>query len=123
MGTSQGCAQNCRFCLRWRIEGAKESYFPIDFVKEDILNIREDNIMIFDNDFLHNSHRIRELCDFLEAKQIQKNFICYGSVRSVLNNKEAIKRFQTLGLKAVLIGYERMRNLTATIKNQASGII
>ena len=122
MGTSQGCAQNCRFCLRWRIEGAKESYFPIDFVKEDILNIREDNIMIFDNDFLHNSHRIRELCDFLEVGQIHKNFICYGSVRSVLNNKEAIKRFQTLGLKAVLIGYETFKDEELNSYNKKSSI-
>ncbi len=122
MGTSQGCAQNCRFCLRWRIEGAKESYFPIDFVKEDILNIKEDNIMIFDNDFLHNSHRIRELCDFLEMEQIQKNFICYGSVKSVLKNKQVIKRFQNLGLKAVLIGYETFKDDELNSYNKKSTI-
>ncbi|MFZ5969887.1 MAG: B12-binding domain-containing radical SAM protein [Bacillota bacterium] len=109
MGTAQGCSKTCRFCLRWRIEGASETYFPMEFVKEEILDIQEDSIMVFDNDFLHNAERIQELCDFLEENGIQKNFICYASVNSILKNGEVIKQFKNLGLRAVLVGYETFR--------------
>ncbi|MDW7674438.1 MAG: radical SAM protein, partial [Bacillota bacterium] len=110
MGTAQGCSKVCRFCLRWRVEGPREEYFPMDFVKKDIRSIQEENIMIFDNDFLHNPERISELCDFLEEEGIQKNFICYASVNSILRNREMILRFQALGLKAVLVGYESFKD-------------
>ncbi|SNS96275.1 Radical SAM superfamily enzyme YgiQ, UPF0313 family [Anaerovirgula multivorans] len=109
MGTAQGCSKTCSFCLRWRIEGATEKYFPMDFVKEEIRRIQEDSIMVFDNDFLHNGDRIGELCDFLEEENIHKNFICYASVNSILKNEEVIKRFTKLGLRAVLVGYETFK--------------
>lgn len=110
MGTAQGCSKVCRFCLRWRIEGPTEEYFPMDFVKDDIRSIQEENIMIFDNDFLHKADRLEELCDFLEKENIHKNFICYASVNSILKNKKTIKRFGSLGLKAVLVGYETFKD-------------
>ncbi len=110
MGTAQGCSKVCRFCLRWRIEGPTEEYFPMNFVREEIISIQEENIMIFDNDFLHNADRLEELCDFLERENIHKNFICYASVNSILMNKEIIRRFHSLGLKAVLVGYETFKD-------------
>lgn len=109
MGTSQGCSQKCKFCLRWRIEGPHEKYFSMDFIKREIKDILEENIMIFDNDFLHNGDRIKEFCDMLEKENIKKNFICYGSVKSILENKKVIKRFKGLGLSAVLVGYETFK--------------
>ncbi|OEF98371.1 guanylate kinase [Desulfuribacillus alkaliarsenatis] len=110
MATAQGCSKVCRFCLRWRIEGHVEEYFPMDFVIEEIKDIDESTIMIIDNDFLHNGKRILELCERLEQEHIQKSFICYASVQSILQNKEAVRRFQNNGLKAVLVGYETFKN-------------
>lgn len=109
MATAQGCSKTCSFCLRWRIEGLREKYFDMEEVIREILSIEEDNIMIFDNDFLHNPQRIEELCNFLERANIEKNFICYGSVDSILRNQESIRRFATLGLRAVLVGYESFK--------------
>jgi hopanoid C-3 methylase len=109
MGTSQGCSKHCRFCLRWRIEGASEKHFPMEFVKEEIRSIEEESIMVFDNDFLHSGERLTELCDFLEVENIKKNFICYGSVDGILKNKREIKRFRELGLRAVIVGYETFK--------------
>ena len=106
MATAQGCSKACHFCLRWRIEGHKENYFPMEFVIEEVRSIKEETIMVYDNDFLHNANRINMLCDFLEKENIKKRFICYGSVHSILRNKDIIRRFKNLGLKAVLVGYE-----------------
>jgi radical SAM superfamily enzyme YgiQ (UPF0313 family) len=104
--TSQGCGKCCTFCLRWRIEGATEAHQDMELVFQQIRDIPESNIMIIDNDFLCDGNRIDELCDFLVQGKIVKNFLCYGSVHSVLRNRESVRRFADHGLKAVLVGYE-----------------
>jgi len=106
MQTSQGCSSRCNFCLRWRIEGAKEKNQPLDCVLHQIENIEEPHIMIFDNDFLHSGERLEQFCDLLEKKSIRKSFVCYGSVSSIIAHANAVKRFAQNGLKAVIVGYE-----------------
>ena len=106
IGTAQGCSKRCSFCLRWRIEGGKEEYLSMDFVRKDLLNAPEPTVMIYDNDFLHNGPRVEEFCQMLERAEIRKNFLCYASVESVLASSERIQRFHQLGLQAVLLGYE-----------------
>ncbi len=104
--TSLGCSKNCGFCLRWRIEGATEQDVNLDDVIVQIKDIKEDNIMIFDNDFLNNRQRLEVFCDLLELNGIQKNFICYASVKSIISHPDTIGRMAKNGLQAVLVGYE-----------------
>ncbi|WP_446008581.1 B12-binding domain-containing radical SAM protein [Candidatus Electrothrix sp.] len=104
--TSQGCSQCCSFCLRWRLEGGKEAHQDMEVIFTQIRTIDEPSIMIIDNDFLCSGERLEQLCDFLDQEGIRKNFLCYGSVQSILNNEERVRRFARHGLKAVLVGYE-----------------
>ena len=106
MQTSQGCSKQCRFCLRWRIEGGSESPQDMAIVFDQIQRVPESNIMFFDNDFLCDGDRINELCDLLEANEVKKTFLCYGSVNGILKNRDAVARFARNGLSAVLVGYE-----------------
>ncbi|MCI5133113.1 MAG: B12-binding domain-containing radical SAM protein, partial [Candidatus Electrothrix sp. EH2] len=78
----------------------------MELIFTQIREIHEPSIMIIDNDFLCNSERLEQLCDFLEQENIRKNFLCYGSVRSILKNRVSIGRFAEHGLRAVLVGYE-----------------
>jgi radical SAM superfamily enzyme YgiQ (UPF0313 family) len=106
MQTSQGCARHCGFCLRWRLEGGAVKAQPLDGVMDQIRSIAEPSITIFDNDLLHDGARLDALCERLEREGIRKHFVCYGSVRAVLANKDAVARFARNGLRAVMIGYE-----------------
>lgn len=106
MQTSLGCSKNCDFCLRWRIEGAKENDIDLECIINQIEAVEEQNIMIYDNDFLNNKERLEKFCDLLEAFKIMKNFICYASVKSILSHPNSIRRMANNGLKAVLVGYE-----------------
>ncbi len=106
MQTSLGCSKGCHFCLRWRIEGGHEDDLPLQEVIQQIKDIQEPTIMIYDNDFLNNGPRLEEFCDHLEQAGISKNFICYSSVHGILKNSNALKRFAANGLKATLVGYE-----------------
>lgn len=106
MQTSLGCSKNCDFCLRWRIEGAREQDIELECIIKQIQDIEEPSIMIFDNDFLNNKDRLENFCDLLEASNVKKNFICYASVKSILSHPDTVKRMAKNGLKAVLVGYE-----------------
>ena len=96
--------------MRWRIEGAIEEDLKLTHIVDEIENIKEDNIMIIDNDFLYSKERINDLCDLLEARKIQKTYICYSTVNSIIENKDAIKDFKKLGMAAVLVGYESFKD-------------
>ncbi len=109
MQTSRGCSNRCSFCLRWKIEGCRELDEPLDNIISQIKEIQEDSIMIYDNNFLYHEARLKEFCRRLKAENIRKNFICYGSVRSIITHPDAIKVFAQNGLRAVLVGYESFK--------------
>lgn len=106
MQTSLGCSKNCDFCLRWRLEGKEEHDIDLNIIIEQIKDIQEPSIMIYDNDFLNNKERLEAFCGLLEKHGIKKNFICYASVASIISHPETIKRVAKNGLRAVLVGYE-----------------
>ncbi len=122
MQTSFGCSKRCRFCLRWRIEGGTEENQPLADVMDQIEGIEEPNIMVFDNDFLYSEKRIHAICDELEARSIKKTFLCYGSVHSIVNNREAVRRFAECGLSAVLVGYESFKDTELTTYEKKSTV-
>jgi radical SAM superfamily enzyme YgiQ (UPF0313 family) len=94
------------FCLRWRIEGHEEVEFDCEAIKQDLLSIKEESIMLYDNDILGSEERIQRFLDLVESLNLKKNFIAYASVEGILSNASALKRFKALGLKALLVGYE-----------------
>ena len=110
MQTSRGCSSQCRFCLRWRIEGCREQDEPLAEIVAQIETITEPSIMIYDNNFLYNKKRLEEFCGLIDARQIKKNFICYGSAASIVKNEAIMKRLAQNGLAAVLVGYESFRD-------------
>lgn len=109
METSLGCSKNCNFCLRWRIEGAIEKDISLDIIISQIKEIKEESIMFYDNDFLYSRERIEKFCDLIEENSIKKNFICYGSVHSIISHHKTIERLGKCGLRAVLVGYETFK--------------
>jgi len=106
MQISHGCAKACRFCLRWRIEGFQESEFDYKLIEEDLLNIKEDTIMLFDNDILGSEERVEKFIGLLKKHHIHKNFIAYASVEGILSHEGTLRMFKQHGLKALLVGYE-----------------
>lgn len=105
-----GCEKTCDFCLRWRIEGSKESLISLDIIKSDLIQIKEPTIMFVDNDFFANEEKIRIFIDLIKQLNIKKNFIVYGSVNGIIEYENLIKELVELGLKAVLVGYESFKD-------------
>lgn len=105
-----GCEKTCDFCLRWRIEGAREQLIPIDIIKEDLIQIKEPTIMFIDNDFFANEEKIFSFLNLIKELKLNKNFIVYGSVNGIIKHKDIIGKFAKCGLKAVLVGYESFKD-------------
>jgi len=105
-----GCEKKCDFCLRWRIEGFKEFEIDKELTKKDLLNIKEKTIMFIDNDFLASRSKVKGFIDLILELNLDKNYIVYGSVNGVLENKDLLVDLKNLGLKAILIGYETFKD-------------
>ena len=101
-----GCEKVCDFCLRWRIEGAKEKLIDIDLIKKDLANIQEPTIMFIDNDFFGNEEKIITFINIIKELNLKKNYIMYGSVKGVILYEKYLKQLSEIGLKALLVGYE-----------------
>lgn len=104
--TSYGCRNHCTFCIRRKLEGPGVTERPIDEVVKEIAELKEDTVMICDSDFLINEKRLVQFLDLLEEKKIQKTYICYGSVNSILEKEELFERLSRDGVKAVIVGLE-----------------
>ncbi len=120
--TAYGCRNRCNFCIRWRLEGPDVREVPIDQIVDQIAALDEPYIMICDNDFLINSQRLTTFMDLLEARQIKKQYMCYGSVNSILEKTELLPRLRANGLLAVIVGYESFSDQQLTHYNKAATI-
>lgn len=101
-----GCEKVCDFCLRWRIEGVKESLIDIELTKKDLLSIKEPTIMFIDNDFLCSEEKISAFINIVKELNLRKNYIMYASVKGVIQYEKYLKELSEIGLKALLVGYE-----------------
>lgn len=106
MEFGMGCNKLCDFCLRWRIEGAKEKLIDLELTKKDLIQIKEPTIMFIDNDFFANREKIESFINIAKELSLKKNYIVYGSVKGIIEYEDLIKDFVDLGLKAILVGYE-----------------
>ncbi len=104
--TAYGCRNRCRFCVRWKLEGPALREAPIEEIVDQIQALDEPYVMVCDNDFLINEERLLRFMDLLEERDIQKKYMCYGSVNSILEKPHIFERLARCGLMAVIIGYE-----------------
>lgn len=120
--TSYGCRNRCNFCMRWKIEGAEVREVPMDQVVQEISGLDEPYYLICDNDFLINKNRLETFCEQMETQGIKKEFVCYGSVNSILEKPEILARLRRNGLVAVILGYESFDDQQLSDYNKASTV-
>lgn len=118
--TSFGCRNRCSFCVRWRIEGPVLQEVNIEEVVDQIEHLEEPYVMICDNDFLIRKERLEKFCTLLEQKNICKEYICYGSVNSILEKPDLFPRLRKNGLVAVIVGYESFDEAQLRSYNKAA---
>ena len=117
--TSYGCPYNCSFCFCKEItQGAYYSRSMEDVISE-LLLIEEEEIYIVDDDFLYGEDKLREVIRLLKEYNIKKKYLVYGRADFITNNKELLSELKEVGLGAVIVGIESIRE--KDLKNYNKG--
>ncbi len=107
--TSFGCTFACDFCFCPCI--TRGHYFERDIaeVVEELAGIAERNVFIVDDNFLYNARRVETFCRLLEERGIRKEYILFGRADFIVNHEPLMGRLRDVGLHAVFVGVESMR--------------
>ncbi|MBK8819584.1 MAG: cobalamin-dependent protein [Saprospiraceae bacterium] len=110
MKTSFGCPYKCNFCYCRYI--TDDNYFarPLTDVIEELMEIKEKEIYIVDDDFLLSPKRVRSFIELLRKHQIKKRFLVYGRADFIIEHPEIIEEFQKEGLRTIIVGLESFKD-------------
>ncbi|MBP1926019.1 radical SAM superfamily enzyme YgiQ (UPF0313 family) [Sedimentibacter acidaminivorans] len=107
--TSFGCPYNCSFCFCKEITNGKYFRREIEDVLGELEIIKEDEVYIVDDDFLHDTKYLLEFINGLKRKNIKKKFLVYGRADFIAENKDILVKLKNYGLQAVIVGIESVR--------------
>ncbi len=120
--TSYGCPFNCSFCFCKEITNGKYFKREIEDVIEELQTIKEEEIYIVDDDFLFDSNRIVEFIGLIKKQNINKKYLIYGRADFIAKNEELLKSFKDVGLQAVIVGIESVRESDLKSYNKGTSI-
>lgn len=100
--TSRGCPHRCIYCTRG-VYGPHRERSPDNVIRE-LQEIREKNIIIYDDTFTHNKKRILELCNKIIKEGIDIRWVC--STRTDAVSRDLLKRMNQAGCFMIAYGVE-----------------
>jgi radical SAM superfamily enzyme YgiQ (UPF0313 family) len=78
----------------------------MDEVIRELMDIKEENIYIVDDDFLTDQKRLNLFVSELRKNKIEKYFLVYGRADFIANNPDLIAELKSVGLRTVIVGFE-----------------
>jgi radical SAM superfamily enzyme YgiQ (UPF0313 family) len=115
MFTSRGCPYSCIFCASTRFWG-KSRFFSAEYVVKEIEELVEGHnvkiISFFDDLFIGNLPRLRQIIEILEGKDFLKKVKFTCSVRANLIDEEVAALLKKMRVFSVGIGLESGSNET-----------
>ena len=107
--TSYGCPYDCSFCFCKEI--TDRQYFTRDIgdVMDELETINEKEIYIVDDDFLYSLDRLKTFIGEIKKRKLDKRFLVYGRADFIVKNIEILKDLKEVGLQAVIVGIESLR--------------
>ncbi len=107
--TSYGCPYNCSFCFCKEITNGNYHSRSMESVIEEIIEIPEEEIYIVDDDFLFGREKLLRFAELLKKVGINKKFLVYGRADFIVENKDIMIMLKDVGLRAVIVGIESIR--------------
>lgn len=104
--TAFSCPHTCNFCYCTQLAGGSYQTRDLDLVLAEIEGIDAPNIQIVDDTFIVNPKRVTQFLDGLEARGIQKTFICYARADDITRHPDLVARMSALGFRYFLVGLE-----------------
>jgi radical SAM superfamily enzyme YgiQ (UPF0313 family) len=104
--TSFGCPYLCSFCFCRIITNKLYYQKPLDEVIEELLQIKETEIYIVDDDFLVDKKWLMEFIEAIKKNNIQKHYLVYSRADFIAENPEIMHDLAEIGLRTVIVGFE-----------------
>lgn len=108
--TARGCPYHCSFCSVWVFYKGRCRMKSPERVVSELMNLKEKNILFTDDNFLIHIGRIEEMISLLKKKGIKKKFTIQARSDSIVKHPELIIKLKEVGLKAVFIGFEKIKD-------------
>ena len=109
VASAAGCPYDCNFCCIAPLTGGRYLTAEIEAVLRDINALEQTPVIrLVDANSFGNPAHAWQLADAIETAGIQKQYL--ADVRSdlVVRHPQLLKRWQEIGLRAVIIGFEEI---------------
>jgi radical SAM superfamily enzyme YgiQ (UPF0313 family) len=121
VASAAGCPFNCNFCCISPITGKHYLTASVDSVLRDIRSLDAAPIIrLVDANSFGNPEQAIQLADAIAASGIQKQYLADVRSDMVVRRPDLIKRWQNVGLRAVVIGLEEISNAALGKMNKES---
>lgn len=107
METSRGCPYKCDFCSVWRFHRGTVRSMDPERVLEEIKSLGRGDVFFTDDNFLGVTKKADQVAKLIEKNKIQRRYIIQARSDSIVKHPELIKRWASIGLHGVFIGFEK----------------
>lgn len=107
--TSYGCPYDCSFCFCKEITDRQYFTRDMDDVMDELESLPEEEIYIVDDDFLYSIKRLQSFIEQIKKRKIHKKFLVYGRADFIVKNIDILRKLKEVGLQAVIVGIESLR--------------
>jgi radical SAM superfamily enzyme YgiQ (UPF0313 family) len=107
---SRGCSFRCTFCCQWIINKGKFRARMPELIVEELAKIEEPFVGFVDDNSWEDFEWVERLYLKIKEAKIKKNYQIYARSDLIIRKPYLIEKWQEIGLKAVLVGFESFRD-------------
>jgi hopanoid C-3 methylase len=107
---SRGCSFRCTFCCQWIINKGKYRVRAPAVVVDELTEIKEPFVIFVDDNSWENFEWAEQLYLKIKDADIKKKYQIYVRSDLIIKTPNLIEKWQEIGLKAVLVGFESFRD-------------
>ncbi|MDO8671793.1 MAG: cobalamin-dependent protein [Dehalococcoidia bacterium] len=120
--TARGCPYRCTFCAVWKFHQGKCRVRTPERVVREIETCNTDMICFVDDNFLQSLSRAARIGDRIAEHGIKKKYWMQARADSIVRRPDIIAKWADLGLRTILIGFEKFREEELASVNKSGSI-
>ncbi|MBE0448516.1 MAG: cobalamin B12-binding domain-containing protein [Actinobacteria bacterium] len=104
--TARGCPHRCIFCSVWKFNRGRYRQKSPERVLEETKAALTTDVLFADDNFMGNVSRTEHIYRLIQGIGLKKRFGCQARTDTIAKNPDMIRRWRSIGLSWVLIGFE-----------------
>lgn len=106
--TARGCPYRCSFCSVWKFYGGTVRVKSPAQVAEELDRVREEYVLITDDNFLLSVPRAEAIAQELRRNRIRHRYTIQARSDTVVKHPDVLRLWKEVGLYRVFIGIEKV---------------